>query len=152
MTLDILRKEMIAAMKNGQSERKEVLASTIGACKYAAITEGVDRENPPEELVNRILLKEIKTRQEMIDTCPADREDLLFAYKYRINILKEYAPKQLTEEELRAEIRQLLTQLPEGLHTQKSYKGMIMKELMPKLKGKADGKLINKIICEEAKV
>lgn len=152
MTLDILKTEMVAAMKDGKKLRKETIASIIGACKYASITAGEDRDNPSEELVNQVILKEKKTMQEMIDTCPMTREQTLEIYYNKMEIINEFAPKQFTEDELRAEIRQLLTQLPEGLHTQKSYKGMVMKELMPKLKGKADGKLINKIICEEAKV
>ena len=65
-----------------------------------------------------------------------------------MKVINEFAPKQLTEDELRKEVRHLFA----TVDIQGDSKGAVMKALMPHLKGKADGKLINKIICEEADV
>ena len=76
MTLEILQKEMIAAMKSGNKSRKETISSLVGAVKKTAIDEKC-RDNITEELVNKVIMKEKKIVQDMIDNCPASREDLL---------------------------------------------------------------------------
>lgn len=141
MNLEILQKEMIAAMKAKNKSRKDTLSSLISAVKKTAIDEKC-KDNITEDLVNRVLLKEKKTVQEMIDTCPAEREDLLNEYKSRMAIINEFAPKMMSEDEVKNAIYDILA----TVDTSKSNKGMIMKIVMPKLKGKADGKLINKVV------
>ena len=142
MTLEILQKEMIAAMKAGNKLRKETISSLIGAVKKTAIDERC-KDNITEELINRVILKEKKTIQDMIDTCPASREDLLNEYEHKMATILEFVPKMMSEEEIKETIVDIL-----------SYKdvennvGAIMKVVMPELKGKADGKLINKIVSE----
>ena len=74
MKLETLQKDMIAAMKAKDKERKDSISSLIGAIKKVAIDEKV-RENIPEELVDRVILKEMKSVKEQIDTCPAERTD-----------------------------------------------------------------------------
>lgn len=143
MTLEVLQKEMVAAMKAGNKPRKETISSLIGNIKTAAIGENC-RNNISEELVNRVILKEKKTVQEMIDTCPASREDLSNEYKQRIAVIDEFAPKMMTEEETRKAVYHII----ETTNIFQNSKGSIMKVVMPKLKGKADGKVINKIVSE----
>lgn len=147
MTLEEMQKEMIRAMKDGKKLRKDTISSMISAIKKAAI-DAKCKDNITEDFVNQVILKEKKTMQEMIDTCPASREDTLVEYGIKMKIINEFAPKQLTEDELRKEVRHLLA----TIDIQGDSKGAVMKALMPYLKGKADGKLINKIICEEANV
>lgn len=147
MTLDILQEEMIRAMKEGKKLRKETISSMVSAVKKAAI-DARCKDNITEDFVNQVILKEQKIMQEMIDTCPEDRVDTLMDYNIKMKVIKEFAPKQLTEEELRKEVRHLLA----IVDIQGDSKGAVMKALMPYLKGKADGKLINKIICEEVKI
>ena len=102
MTLEMLSKEMIIAMKNKDKLRKDTISALIGAVKKAGIDKGC-RDNIPESLVTEVILKEQKTINEMIDTCPKDRIDLLKEYVNRAEIIKEFAPKMLTEEEIKEE-------------------------------------------------
>lgn len=143
MTLEILQKEMIAAMKAHEKSRKDTISSLIGAIKKAAIDEKC-KDNISEELVARVLLKEKKTVQEMIDTCPADRIDLLEEYKSRMAIIDEFAPQMMSEDEVRKAVYTIIA----TVDIQKTGKGAIMKAVIPRLKGKADGKLINKVVSE----
>ena len=142
MQLETLQKDMIAAMKAKDKERKDSISSLIGAIKKVAIDEKV-RENIPEELVDRVILKEMKSVKEQIDTCPADRTELLAAYKARYAVFEEYAPKMLSAEEVKAIIMEKFADV-----VATKNKCMIMKNVMGELKGKADGKVINQIVAE----
>ena len=143
MTLEVLQKEMINAMKAHNKLRKETISSLIGAVKKVAIDERC-KDNITEELVNRVLLKEKKTVQEMIDTCPASRTDLFFEYKERLQIIDEFVPKMMSEDEVRKEVYHIIA----TTDIQQTGKGAIMKVVMPRLKSKADGKVINKVVTE----
>lgn len=145
MQLETLQKDMIAAMKAKDKERKDSISSLIGAIKKVAIDEKV-REDIPEELVDRVILKEMKSVKEQIDTCPADRTELLAAYKARYAVFEEYAPKMLSPEEVKAIIMEKFADV-----VATKNKGMIMKNVMGELKGKADGKVINQIVAELCK-
>ena len=143
MTEAKLREDMIAAMKAKDKERKDAISSLVSAVKKAAIDEGC-REDIPEELVDKVILKELKSVKEQIDTCPAAREDLLKEYTFRYNVINEYAPQMMSEEEVRAYIEKNFSDVVASKN-----KGMIMKTIMASdLKGKADGKVINKIVAE----
>lgn len=142
MQLEQLQKDMIAAMKAKDKERKEAVSSLIAAAKKVAIDEGC-RDNIGEELVNRVILKELKTIKEQLDTCPADRTDLLAQYQSRYDIVKGYAPAMLGAEEVKAIITEKFADV---LATKN--KGQIMKAVMGELKGKADGKVINQVVAQ----
>ena len=145
MTLEVLQKDMIAAMKARDKERKDSISSLVSAVKNGGIDNGC-RDNIPEDLVDSVILKEIKSVKEQIDTCPADRTDLLEQYKARYDVFNEYAPKLLSEDEVR-EI--LTTKFADVIATKN--KGQIMKTVMAELKGKADGKVINQVVAELCK-
>ncbi|MBQ3022080.1 MAG: GatB/YqeY domain-containing protein [Clostridia bacterium] len=142
MTLQQLQKDMIAAMKSGEKVRKNVISSLIAAVKKYAIDNGA-RDNITEEITDMVILKELKSAKEQLDTCPAEREDLIAEYTTNFEIIKEYAPAQMGEEEIKA---LLLEKFADVIATRN--KGMIMKAVMAELKGKADGKLINKIVAD----
>ena len=145
MTLERLQAEMIAAMKANQRRRKDVLSSSIAAIKKAAIDKRA-KDNITEALVDEVLTKEKKTLKEMIDTCPADREDLLNDYEHKYMIISEYAPKFITDE---VEIKNLvLDTLDSEIELSVKNKGVIMKTVMPVLKGKVDMQIANKVITE----
>ena len=144
MTLEILQKEMIAAMKNKDKERKDVLSSLIGAIKKAAIDQKC-KDNITEKLVDEVILKEKKTVQEMIDTCPADREILLQEYKSKMEVINEFAPQLVTDEN---EIKQMIYRIISTTDIHESGKSAVMKAVMPKLKGKVDMKVANKVLVE----
>lgn len=136
MTLETLQKEMIAAMKAKNKVRKDTISSIVSAVKKAAI-DNKCKDNITEELVNTVILKEQKTMQEMIDTCPADRTDLLTEYKEKMTIITEFAPKLLTDPD---EIKTFIEET--GIELVKANRGQIMKAL----KGKADMKIANGVV------
>ena len=145
MTIEAMRSDMVAAMKAKDKVRKEAISALISAAKKAAIDEGC-RDNIPEELVDRVILKEIKSVKEQIDTCPDSRSELKAEYQARYDIMNEYAPKLLSADE----IREILTTKYADVIATKN-RGQIMKNVMGELKGKADGKLINQIVSELCK-
>ena len=136
MRLENLQTEMIAAMKNKNKIRKDVISSMIDAVKKATITkEG--RIEITEELVDKVILKEKKTMQEMIDTCPASRIETLQEYKEKLAIINEFAPQLITDAQ---EIENFIRSL--GFELTKANRGNIMKEL----KGKVDMAAANKVL------
>ena len=80
-----------------------------------------------------------------MELTPADRTDLIEDYKKRLAVLEEFAPKMMDADEIKAIIAGVLADLGIETPTAKD-KGRIMKDLMPKVKGKADGKLVNEIV------
>ena len=90
--------------------------------------------------------KEIKQLKETIEMTPADRTDILAECNSRLAVLEEYAPKMMDEEEIKAVVSEVLAALGLDAPTAKE-KGKIMKELMPKVKGKADGKLVSEVVA-----
>ena len=142
MELETLRSDMIAAMKAKDKARKEAISSLISAAKKVAIDEGC-RDDIKPELVDRVILKELKTVKEQIDTCPASREDLLAEYKTRYDIFMEYAPKMMSADEVEAFITERFADVVASHN-----KGQIMKAVMPELKGKAEGSVINQVVAK----
>lgn len=141
--IEEVRSAMVAAMKAGDKERKAALSFLLSSLKNKAIDKRTDLT---EEEENQVILKEIKQLKETIDMTPADRTDLLAETEKRLAVLEEYAPKMMSEEEIRAVISEVLS----GLGIEKPLakdKGRIMKELMPKVKGRADGKLVNELVA-----
>ena len=144
MQLETLQKDMIAAMKAKEKERKDAISSLISAVKKAAIDKKC-KDNITEELVNEVILKEKKIVQEMINTCPDSRLGLLNEYMYRLEVINEFVPRMMTEDEIRQTINHLIATV-DGIEY--GNKGSIMKVISPKLKGKADMKLVNQIVTE----
>ncbi len=145
MQFETLQKDMIAAMKAHDKQRKDAISSLISAIKKVAIDEG-HREDIQEDLVDRVILKELKTVKEQIDSCPADRTDLKEEYQLRFDVINEYAPSLMSAEEVKAFIEEKFADVVASKN-----KGMIMKNVMPELKGKADGKVINEVVGELCK-
>lgn len=145
MQFETLQKDMIAAMKAHDKQRKDAISSLISAIKKVAIDEG-HREDIKEDLVDRVILKELKTVKEQIDSCPAARTDLKEEYQLRFDVINEYAPSLMSAEEVKAFIEEKFADVVASKN-----KGMIMKNVMPELKGKADGKVINEVVGELCK-
>lgn len=139
--LDKLRADMVAAMKARDKERKDAISSLVSAVKKVGIDEGC-RDDIPSELVDRVILKELKSVKEQIDTCPADRTELRAEYQKRYDVIAEYAPQMMSAEDVKS---YLTEHFPEELATKN--KGLIMKAVMGALKGKADGKVINEVVA-----
>ena len=136
MNLETLNKARINAMKNQHKLRKETISTLIDAVNKASIGPK-GRIEVTDELIDTVILKEKKTVQEMIDTCPADRTELLQEYKERLAIINEFAPQLITDaQEIENFIRSLEIELT------KANRGSIMKEL----KGKVDMKIANQVL------
>lgn len=142
MKFDTLQKDMIAAMKAHDKARKDSISVLVSAAKKLAIDGGC-REDIPEEMVDQAVLKELKSVKEQIETCPKDRTDLLEEYNARLKVFEEYAPKMLSTEEVEAILKDKFAEVIASKN-----KGMIMKTIMPELKGKADGKVINEVVAK----
>ncbi len=140
--IEEVRSAMVAAMKAGDKPTKESLSMLLSALKNKAIDKRADLT---EEEEIQVVLKEIKQTKETLEMTPADRTDIIDECTRRIAVLEQYAPKLMDEEEIRNVINATLTELGIDTPTAKD-KGRIMKVLMPKVKGKADGKLVNQMI------
>ena len=145
MQLKQLQDDMIAAMKARDKVRKDALSVLVSAVKKCAIDEGC-REDVPESLTDSVILKEIKSVKEQLETCPKDREELRAEYQARYDIFMEYAPKMMSADEVEAFITEKFADVVASHN-----KGQIMKTIMPELKGKADGKVINQVVAELCK-
>ena len=145
MTFETLHSDMVAAMKARDKDRKNVLSTLIADVKKAAIDAGT-REDIGEALVDQVILKSLKTAREQLETCPDERAELKAEYQYNYDVISQYAPKMMSEEEIRTFLAE---QFGEVIATKN--RGQIMKAIMPALKGKADGKAINAIVAELCK-
>lgn len=136
MTLEKLQADMITAMKNRNPREKEVLSSLVSAVKKFGI-DNLCKDNMTEEQVDAVILKEKKTLQEMIDTCPDTRLDLKSEYEAKMVILMRYAPFLREDPE---DIKIFVESL--GIELVKANRGKIMAAL----KGKADMKIANQVV------
>lgn len=142
--IDEVRSQMMEAMKNKDKPRKDALSMLLSALKNKAIDK---REDLTEAEEFEVVKKEMKQTKETMELAPADREDIKEACRVRLSVYQEFAPEEMSEDAIRAAVTEVLGSLgitePSG-----KDKGKVMKELMPKVKGKADGGLVNKIVGE----
>ena len=124
-------------------KRKDVLSLLLAELKNVEIN---NRTPLTDEEGNNVILKQIKQLKETKSLTPADRTDIIEECDFSISVLEEYAPKMMDEDEIKAVITSVLADLGIDTPTAKD-KGKIMKELMPKVKGKADGKEVNQILA-----
>lgn len=145
--IDVVRAAMVEAMKAKDKARKDSLSMLLSSLKNAEIDK---REPLTEEEENAIVKKEIRQTQETYDLAPADRTDIKEEAAARMAVYKEFAPEDMSAEQIAEVIKGVLAELgiekPTG-----ADKGKIMKVLMPKVKGKADGKLVNQTLSEMMK-
>lgn len=142
--IDEVRSLMMQAMKARDKERKDALSALLSALKNKAIDKRADLT---EEEENAVVLKEIKQLKETLELTPADRTDIIDECKHRIAVFEEFAPKMMDEAAIEAEIKNVVAELGLEAPTMKE-KGKIMKSLMPKVKGKADGGLVNQVLSK----
>lgn len=140
--IEEVRGDMVKAMKAGDKESKETLSMLLAALKNKAIDK---RGDLTEDEEIQVILKEIKQTKETLEMTPADRTEIIEDCRRRLAVLEQYAPKMMEEAEIRSVISATLSEVGIETPTAKD-KGRIMKVLMPKVKGKADGKLVNDIL------
>lgn len=140
--IEEVRADMVKAMKAGEKDTKETLSMLLAALKNKAIDKRSDLT--PEEEV-QVILKEIKQTKETLEMTPPERTEIISECNRRLAVLEQYAPKMMDEAGIKEIISETLSEIGIETPTAKD-KGRIMKVLMPKVKGKADGKLVNDIL------
>lgn len=145
-----IKEEIKTAMKNKDTEKRDVLKMVVDKAKAI-----VKEKNPtnvtediPDDVILQAIQKEVKQLNQTKDALKGkENTDLYASTTLKIGILSEYLPTQMTENELEKYIESELIELT-GVNVEISpkIKGMVMKNIMPKLKGKADSKLINKVV------
>ena len=142
MKLETIQESIKIAMKTHATLEVETLRSVVAAVKKAAIDK---RCEITEELVDEMLLKEVKIIKEQIETCPATRPEMLEEYEHRLMIVENFAPKLVTDPiEITAMVEATLVKA--GVDIETENKGQVMKAIMPVLKGKVDMKIANQVI------
>jgi uncharacterized protein YqeY len=142
-----LKEKILNDMKEAMRNKNEVRLRVVRAIKTAIgyfEVEGEKREATDDD-IQKIILKEMKKRQESVEAYrQAGREDLARAEEEELKILEEYAPKMLSRDEIAKIVQEVINELNA---TQKDF-GRVMKEVMNRVKGSADGKLVNEVVRE----
>ena len=146
MKLEILQSAKTEAMKNKDAIRKEAISAMIDAVQKASITPK-GRIEITEQLTDEVLIKYQKTIQEMIDTCPANRTDLMDKYVAEMAVVKEFAPQLMTDHQTIKD-RMFTLVMNAGLTPDKKNKGAVMKLASAEFKGKADMKVVSQVVAE----
>ena len=145
MKLEILQSAKTEAMKNKDAIRKEAISAMIDAVQKASITPK-GRIEITEQLTDEVLIKYQKTIQEMIDTCPANRTDLMDKYVAEMAVVKEFAPQLIVD------VGEIYSMILETVNNEfeivPANKGKIMKKISPVFKGKADMKIVNSVLMK----
>ncbi|ABW18786.1 GatB/YqeY domain-containing protein [Alkaliphilus oremlandii] len=136
-----LADELKEAMKNKNQLRKNVITMIRADVKQIEVDKRVELGD--DEIIE-IIAKQAKQRRDAIEEfAKGGREDLMEQAKQEVDILMEYLPEQLSEEEVEVIIREVITEI--GATSMKEM-GKIMAAAMPKLKGRADGKVVNQTV------
>ena len=131
------------AMRSGDTLKRDTLRMLIASINNAEIAKQADLE---ESDILGVISKEVKKHLESIEAFKkGNREDLVKKEEAELAVLEAYLPQQMTREEVIAAAKEVITSVgAQGM----GDKGKVMKELMPKLKGRADGKEINEVVTE----
>lgn len=139
--LNLLNDDIKTAMKTRDKETLSVLRMLKAAIQNEQIKSGRDL-NGEEELT--VLSREMKQRRDSLSEFEkAGRDDLADKAKNEITIVEKYMPKQLSEEEIQAIVQEAVSET--GVTSPSGF-GIVMGAVMPKVKGKADGTLVNAIV------
>jgi uncharacterized protein YqeY len=139
-----LQADMKNAMRDGDAHRRDTLRMVIAAVQNSAKEK---REPLSDEEVLAVITKQVKTRRESIKAFQdAGRDDLAAKEQSEIDVLTPYLPARLDEDEVRALVVEAVAST--GASSPKDM-GRVMGALMPKVKGRADGKLVSSLVNEE---
>jgi uncharacterized protein YqeY len=138
-----LSEELKTALKAGDKCRLSVIRLTLAAIKNAEIAKRGELTEP--ETID-VISRECKKRAESIEAFEkGNRQDLADKEKEELAVLKVYLPEQLSREEITAAVKEVIEAT--GAKTM-AEKGKVMGMLMPKMRGKADGRLVNEVVEE----
>lgn len=143
--LERLNNDMKTAMKNKEKDKLSVIRMVKAALQNEGIKLGTNELSDDAELT--VLTRELKQRKDSLrEFSNAGREDLVNKIQTEIEILEVYLPKQLSEEELVEIVKETVQEVNAS---SKADMGKVMAAIMPKVKGKADGSLINKLVQQQ---
>ena len=136
-----LQEDLKSSMRNKDTVRKSVVTLIRASIKQYEVDNRVELGD--DEIID-IISKQLKQRTDALEEfAKANREDLVKETESEIEVLKEYLPQQLSEEELNEIVKSTISEV--GATSMKDM-GKIMAAIKPKTKGRADGKLINKLV------
>lgn len=140
-----LKERLLEDMKNAMKQKDTVSKNAIQMARAAILQ--VEKDNQitlDDDGIIEVIAKEVKKRRDVLpDYERSGRQDLVDELKAEIDVLMKYLPQQLSEEELEAIARQVVEET--GASSPKDM-GRVMQAVMPKVKGRADGKLVNVIV------
>ena len=136
-------KDIIEALKAGEKERLTILRGLKSALKYARIDKGDDLTD--QEVIASLSSQAKKVRDSIEQFQMGGRDDLVAKERFDLEIISSYLPQQLTEDELRDIVK---SAVEESSAESPRDIGKIMKLVMPQVKGRADGKMVNKLAME----
>lgn len=140
-----LNDDMKQAMKNREKDKLTVIRMLKAALQNETIKAGGRDLTEEEELT--VLSREVKQRKDSLHEFEkAGRDDLVATIQTELTYVNEYMPEQLSEEEIAAIVDEAIAET--GVSA-KSDMGKVMSAVMPKVKGKADGSLVNRIVLQK---
>lgn len=140
-TSEQLRADLKEAMRGGDTEKRDVLRFLLAAVKQVEVDE---QKTLDEAGVQQVLQKQAKQRRESIaDYSKAGRQDLVDEEEAQLAVIESYLPRQMSREEIAALAGAAIAAT--GAHGPQDM-GKVMGQLMPQVKGKADGRLVNEVV------
>jgi len=138
-----LQDDLKDALRARDGRRKSIIRMALAAITYAEVEHGGDLD---EAGVAAVLQKQAKQRRDtIVELKGANRPDLLAEEEAELEVLEEYLPQLLSREEIVEEARRVIAEVGATVMGQM---GPVMRQLMPKLKGRADGRTVNEIVRE----
>ncbi|OEH93697.1 GatB/YqeY domain-containing protein [Bacillus solimangrovi] len=142
--LERLNNDMKQAMKNREKQKLAVIRMVKASLQNEAIKLGKDQLSEDEGLT--VLNRELKQRKDSLhEFRAAGRDDLADKTQAELDVLQAYMPEQLSDEELNVIVKETISEVGA---TSKADMGKVMSAIMPKVKGKADGSQVNKIVMQ----
>ncbi len=136
-----LQEDLKSSMKNKETVKKSVITLIRASIKQFEVDNRVELD---DDGIIDVISKQLKQRNDALEEFKkANRDDLVSETEAEIKVLKEYLPQQLSEEELDIIVKETISEV--GATSMKDM-GKIMSAIKPKTKGRADGKLINKLV------
>lgn len=140
-----IKDKLLEELKSAMKERDEVRKNTITMVRSAILQ--VEKDNKitlDQQGIIEVIAKEVKKRKDSLPEYEkSNREDLIDTLKTEIDILMKYLPEQMSEQEVEKVVKETVDEL--GVSSVKDM-GKVMAAVLPKVKGRADGKLVNQIV------
>ena len=145
--IESVRKSMVEAMRQKDKETKDSLSMLLAALQNKQIEKRAELTETEEF---EVVKKEIRQTKETMESAPENRNDIKEMCRKRLDVYAAFAPEEMSEEEIKSVIYNVLEKIGITNPSTKD-KGKIMKELMPLVKGRADGGVVNRIVGEMLK-